>query len=356
MRPRSSRVAPSSTAVRGRAREPAWAHLPDRELLDWRLCDLGVRIEGSIIEERVARIDDELGRRGLRFRPAYWLSEEWFSPDGVPGVAIPFYLAHPRLMKLEKRQMLEVEGGTRQWCLRILRHEVGHAIDNAYRLHRRLRWRQLFGSSAQPYPEFYSPKPYSKRFVLHLDAWYAQSHPSEDFAESFAVWLRPGSRWRTQYAGWPALKKLRYVDELMNEISTLSPQVRSRQKIDSLAQLKKTLRQHYEEKRARYSTEHAAVYDRDLRRLFSEAPQHAGRTAASVVLRRLRPDLRELVSHWTGAHQYTIDQVLQEMIARCRELKLREYRSERHTRRDALVLLTVHTMNYLHAGHHRLAL
>jgi len=356
VRPRSSRVAPSSTAVRGRAREPAWAHLPDRELLDWRLCDLGVRIEGSIIEERVARIDDELGRRGLRFRPAYWLSEEWFSPDGVPGVAIPFYLAHPRLMKLEKRQMLEVEGGTRQWCLRILRHEVGHAIDNAYRLHRRLRWRQLFGSSAQPYPEFYSPKPYSKRFVLHLDAWYAQSHPSEDFAESFAVWLRPGSRWRTQYAGWPALKKLRYVDELMNEISTLSPQVRSRQKIDSLAQLKKTLRQHYEEKRARYSTEHAAVYDRDLRRLFSEAPQHAGRTAASVVLRRLRPDLRELVSHWTGAHQYTIDQVLQEMIARCRELKLREYRSERHTRRDALVLLTVHTMNYLHAGHHRLAL
>src|SRR5262249_54406419 len=157
-------------------------------------------------------------------------------------------------------------------------------------------------------------------------------------------WLRPGSRWRQQYAGWPALKKLRYVDELMHEIADMSPPVRTRQRIDSLAQLKKTLREHYEEKRARYSTAHAAVYDRDLRRLFSDAKDHVGRPAASAVLRRLRPQLRDWVAHWTGAHQYTIDQVLQEMIARCRELKLRVHRSESQTRRDALILLTVHTM------------
>jgi len=320
------------------------------------MCDLGVRIEGTVIEESVSRIDVEMERRGLRFRPAFWLSEEWFSPDGVAGVAIPFYLAHPRLMKLEKKQMLTVEGGTRQSRLRILRHEVGHAIDNAYRLHRRQRWRQLFGSSTEKYPEFYSPKPYSKRFVLHLDAWYAQSHPSEDFAETFAVWLRPGARWRTQYQGWPALKKLHYVNELMREIGDLPPAVKRRRQVDALSHLKKTLRQHYEEKRARYSTEHAAVYDRDLRRLFSDAVQHRGRPAASVVLRKWRIELRESVAHWTDAHQYTIDQVLQEMISRCRELKLRAHRSERHTRRDALILLTVHTMNYLHAGHHRLAL
>ena len=345
-----------SNGSRRRRSEPDWAHLPDRELLDLRMCDLGVKIEGSVIEESVARIDVEMERRGLRFRPAYWLSEEWFSPDGIGGVAIPFYLAHPRLMKLEKRQMLAVEGGTRQWRLRILRHEVGHAIDNAYRLRRRQCWRHLFGSSAEPYPEFYSPKPYSKRYVLHLDAWYAQSHPSEDFAETFAVWLRPGSRWRTQYKGWPALKKLHYVNELMHEIAEKAPLVRARRQVDALSHLKKTLRQHYEEKRARYSTEHAAVYDRDLRRLFSDAEKYRARPSAAVVLRSMRSDLRELVAHWTGAHQYTIDQVLQEMISRCRELKLRVYRSERHTRRDALILLTVHTMNYLHAGHHRLAL
>jgi hypothetical protein len=356
VRSRARHIAAVLSETRRRAREPRWAHLSDRELLDWRMCDLGVRIEGSILESRVARINEELARRGLRFRPAFWLSEEWFSPDGVGGVAMPFYLAHPRLTKLEHRQMLAVEGGTRQWCLRIMRHEVGHAIDNAYRLHRRRRWRELFGSATQPYPEFYSPKPYSKRYVLHLDSWYAQSHPSEDFAETFAVWLRPRSRWRRQYAEWPALEKLHYVDELMNEIAPRAPLVRSRLRVDSLDQLKKTLREHYEEKRARYSTEHAAVYDRDLRRLFSDSRDNAAGPAASAVLRRMRHDLRELVAHWTGAHQYTIDQVLQEMISRCRELKLRMHRSEGTTKRDALVVLTVHTMNYLHAGHHRLAL
>ncbi len=142
----------------------------------------------------------------------------------------------------------------------------------------------------------------------------------------------------------------------MHEIATQAPLVRSRLKVDALHQLKKTLREHYEEKRARYSTEHAAVYDRDLRRLFSDAKENAAGPAASAVLRRMRPDLRELVAHWTAAHQYTIDQVLQEMITRCRELKLRMHRSEGTTKRDALVVLTVHTMNYLHAGHHRLAL
>ena len=86
-----------------------------------------------------------------------WLSSEWFSPDGIPGIAIPFYLAHPRLRKLEHRQILEVEGGTEGECMRILRHEAGHAIDTAYRLHRRKRWREIFGSFSQPYPDSYRP-------------------------------------------------------------------------------------------------------------------------------------------------------------------------------------------------------
>jgi hypothetical protein len=132
----------------------------------------------------------------LVFRPHFWLSDEWFCPDGEPGIAMPFYLAHPRLARLEMAQMREVEGGTREWCLRILRHETGHAIENAYRLRRRPRRRELFGRTSQPYPDSYSPRPYSKSFVRHLDAWYAQSHPDEDFAETFAVWLTPDSDWR----------------------------------------------------------------------------------------------------------------------------------------------------------------
>jgi hypothetical protein len=321
-----------------------------------RMRDLGVRIEGSRLEPRIAQLYRELSTRGIRFRPHCWLSDEWFSPDGVPGIAIPFYLAHPRLERLERKQMLEVEGGTNDWCLRILRHEAGHAIDTAYRLHRRRNWQNVFGRSSLPYPEHYQPRPYSKSYVQHLDCWYAQAHPAEDFAETFAVWLKPRSRWRIQYVGWPALKKLEYVDGVMNEICQRRPVVASRAHIESVRRIRKTLRDHYKEKRKRYGIDHPQSYDRELRRLFSDAQEHRRRATAAAFLRHNRQWLRRAIAEWTGQYQYTIDQVLNEMVERCCELELRLRRSERQTRRDALVMLTVQTMNYLHCGQHRVAL
>ena len=321
-----------------------------------RLCNLGVRIEGTPLEERIGRLYEELEARGITFRPHFWLSDEWFSPDGVPGIAIPFYLSHPRLMRLERKQVLEVEGGTEEWCMKILRHEAGHAIDTAYQLHRRRAWRELFGRFSQKYPEYYDPRPYSKRFVLHLDMWYAQSHPAEDFAETFAVWLRPRSRWRSCYQGWPALKKLEYVDTIIPRLREEKPRVTTRRHVAPLRELRKTLRKHYQEKKARYGLGHPTFYDRDLRRLFSDAPEHARRPTAAAFLRRIGPELRRVISQWTGEYQYTINQVLEEMINRCRELNLRLDRPEREARRDALVMLTIQTMNYLHDGHHRIAL
>ena len=117
---------------RRRGPKPVWAGWPDEKLLDVRICDLGLTIEGTPLERQIAEVNQELDARGIVFRAHYWLSDDWFTPNGVPGIAIPFYLAHPRLARLELSQMLEVEGGTRAWCMRILRHEIGHAIDNAY--------------------------------------------------------------------------------------------------------------------------------------------------------------------------------------------------------------------------------
>ena len=350
---KSSRRRPRS---RRRANDFAWAELPDSELLAWRMCDLGLRIEGTVLEERIVQLEEELAYRQLGFRPHYYLADEWFSPDGVPGIAIPFYLAHPRLARLERKQMLEVEGGPEDWCLKILRHEAGHAIDTAYRLHRRRDYRQTFGRYSAPYPDTYEAKPYSKSFVLHLEPWYAQAHPAEDFAETFAVWLNPRSRWRTQYENWPAIKKLEYVDRLMGQIGGTRPKVLSRQHVDSLKDLTKSLGEHYQQKRERYGRDHPRFFDRDLRRLFSDAPEHDGCPSAAAFLRRIRAEIRQAVARWTGEYQYTIDQVLGEMIDRCGELKLRLHRQLRDVRRDALVMLTVQTMNYLHAGRHRLVL
>jgi hypothetical protein len=344
-----------------RARSPRpvpsaeWDGWPDEKLLDLRLCDLGLRIRDSELRLRIGALRQELVSNGIRrFRPFFWLSDEWYTPDGVPGVAIPFYLAHPRLARLEFAQMLEVEGGSPEWCMRILRHETGHALDNAYGLRHRRRRQQLFGCSSQKYPEFYTPRPYSRSFVQHLEPWYAQSHPDEDFAETFAVWLTPDSPWRTRYAGWPALKKLEYVDALMGEIGALAPRVSTRHPVDPMARLRKTLREHYEEKRQRYGVDSPNVYDRDLRRLFSDAPEHRANRSAARLIRRVRKQVRVRVARWTNAYQYTINQVIDEIAKRCRELNLRLGGSEEQATLDFTVFVAVQTLHDLHSGSHRI--
>ena len=180
-----TRTTRTKTASRMKNSTFPWKGWSDAELLDLKICNLGVKIEGSPLESRIEQLHVELEDRGLRFRPHYWLSDEWFTPDGVPGVAIPFYLVHPRLERLERKQMFEVEGGSHSWCMRILRHEAGHAIDNAYLLHRRRSWQRVFGKSSQPYPDQYQPRPNSKSFVQHLGMWYAQAHPCGRFRGDF---------------------------------------------------------------------------------------------------------------------------------------------------------------------------
>jgi hypothetical protein len=333
-----------------------WTTLSDEKLLEVRMSDLGLTIKGTELESRIAEINAELEARGLSFRPFYYLSDEWFTPDGVPGIAIPFYLAHPRLAKLELKEMLEVEGGDPESCLRILRHEVGHAIDNAYALRRRPTRRRDFGHPMIEYPEYYTPKPYSKSFVQHLDHWYAQSHPDEDFAETFAVWLDPRSMWATRYAGWPAQRKLEYMDRLMRELAHERPRVTSKRQLDPLPRLKKTLSEHYRNKREHYGLDHPDFYESDLRNLFSDAPQYAKHQSAARFVRRLRKEVRSTVASFTDSYQYTIDQLLEKIIERCRDLNLRLTESEEATKIDFMVFLTVQTMNYLHSGRHRVAL
>ena len=332
-----------------------WPDLEDESLLDVRMSDLPLAIEGDLAE-RVDQLRGELADRGLQFPLHFYVGDEWYTADGATSISIPFYLTHPRLERLEKAQMLEVEGGEQDWCMRILRHEAGHVIDNVYKLRLRRQRRVLFGSSAEPYPEFYDPKPYSKSFVQHIDPWYAQSHPDEDFAETFAVWLTPDSNWRRRYAGWPALKKLEYMDSLMKILRGRKPLVENIDEIDPLRRLRHTLRRHYRRKRRHHGVEHPKFYDRELRRLFSDAPEFSGNMTAVQFLARMRQPVRRMVANWTGIYQYTIDKVLEDMITRCRELKLRLAVPEEQARYEFTVLLTVQTMNYLHSGRHRVAL
>ena len=319
-----------------------------------RLCDLDLTIEGTWLEEAIDKVCSELAQHDLRLRPHFWLSDDWFCPDGVPGIAVPFYLAHPRLMRLEQSQMLEVEGGSVRECTRLLRHELGHAIDNAYRLSRKRRWRTTFGPNSKEYPEFYRPNPKSKRFVQHLDYWYAQAHPAEDFAETFAVWLNPRSQWRKRYEGWPALAKLEYVDELMEDISGSPRVVNSRARPESLKRLTISLEHHYEIKRERHMVDAPMIYDLDLRTIFSDDPKHERNETAGAFLRRNRREIRELVARWTGEYVLTLDVVFNDLIKRSKQLKLRVGAPRQQLRVDFAILLTVNTMHHLYATRQRI--
>ena len=313
-------------------RNPAWTRLSDEELLGLRFCDLGLQLAGSRIERRVRRLHAELQARGIHFHPHVWLSEEWFSPDGVPGIAIPFYLAHPRLERLERRIMREAEGGNTRWFMRILRHEAGHALDNAYRLRRRKRWREVFGPASLQYPARYKARPGSRRYVHHLGEWYAQSHPTEDFAETFAVWLTPRSGWRKSYADWPAFQKLSAVDELMAGVRGRRPAVRNRIRIEPLETNTRTLAQHYRRKLARQQLYRRGLADEFLRRLFAPPPMRRGTTRAATLLRVHRKSLIGSVSRELRLERYSVQQIVRMLIERCESLKL----YVRGNRRDAV--------------------
>lgn len=339
-----------------RRREPSWVHLSDEELLEKRFCDLRLTLKGTAVERHMRKLEADLLRRGIRFKPHLWLSTEWFSPDGVPGIAVPFYMAHRRLQRLERKQMEEVEGGNEEWLQRILRHELAHALDNAFRLRRRKGWRRTFGKASLPYPNVYNPRPASRRFVLHLGHWYAQSHPTEDFAETFAVWMQPKARWRREYAGWPALKKLEYVDELMESIRHERPVVRNRELIEPLRENRQTLGQHYRWKRKRYELSETDVYDLRLKRIFGK--QKKGRRAmrASRFVRQVRPQLERFLIRRSRLHPYLVHHVIHTVIQRCRELELVLDTSQREAKRTVLGVVERILMDILRRDRERFAL
>src|ERR1700761_5064846 len=295
--PKSSRrgARKMAPARRSRQRTVAWQRLSDDQLLSLRFCDLKLAIQGTELAQAIKRLYRELSLRGIRFRPHCWLSQEWFSPDGIPGIAIPFYLAHPRLVNIERRFMREVEGGNRNWLMRILRHEAGHAVDSAYQLRRMKSWREVFGPASLPYPDTYRPRPGSRRFVQHLGAWYAQAHPTEDFAETFAVWLKPRSTWRREYRGWPAFAKLEFIDHLAREIGDEKPKVADRSHIEDIAEETSTLREHYERKLARYRLPRRSGADELLLKVFTSVPRRRTAPKAASVLRELRNPLRHQI-------------------------------------------------------------
>jgi hypothetical protein len=277
-------------------REPGDWERERRALLGRRISDLGLGIAGSAIEPLVRQLYEELAAKGLVFRPPVYLSDQWGCPSDVPLIGVPFYLADPRLARLEQEQSSDIEDDAE--AMKYLRHEAGHAFNYAYRLYDRADWREVFGPYSRPYHERYRVNPLSRDHVRHILGWYAQKHPDEDFAETFAVWLTPGLDWRATYAAWPALHKLEYVDAVLAEVGGEAPDAPmptpEHLPVDVMHY---TVEEHYRAAVETIPLFDERYFDGDLRTIFRGA---ADDPPAAEFLRAHRAELVRRLGYWSG--------------------------------------------------------
>jgi hypothetical protein len=320
------------------------------DLWGQRVDELGLSIERSPLRALIERAHEELHALGVDFRPKYYVSNEWGCPDGQPLVGIPFYLVDPRFHVFEEEHADDLED--QHQILMGIRHEIGHAVSYAYRLYARPEWEAVFGSNDRGYDDDYTPEPFARRCVRHLPAWYAQKHPDEDFAETFAVWLTPGSDWRTRYPDGPARQKLDYVDRVMAEIGRQPPLIDPQAMIPDPLELAFTVGEFYKQRAiadAPPVEQIGRALDEDLRSLFdADGP---GRDAASLIWDRRKIIMRS-VSGYAGSRLYVVKVLIDTLARRAHELNLRAT----HGREvDAIIgltaLATVLTRNFLQLGH-----
>jgi hypothetical protein len=188
--------------------------------------------------------------------------------------------------------------------------------------------------------------------------WYAQAHPAEDFAETFAVWLNPNSNWRRTYSSWPALKKLELVDSILREIASSKPIITTREPYKPLQSLRVTLREHYDHKRRLYLRDYPRLAPRDLRRIFSDVDGNASTKLAHCrradrFIESLRPHLRETISRWTGESALTIDAALVDIQIAARGLHLHLHRPAEEAEEELLTMLATATIKFLKSPQHR---
>lgn len=329
---------------------PDWTVLEDAPLLERNIRSLGLAIEGSGLERFVVQLQEELAAKGQVFMPPCHVGDEWFCPVGIPAIFIPFFLVHDRLRRLERAMVLEVEGETPEWFMKLMRHEAGHAYSYAYRLQRRKKWQEAFGLASTEETDFYRPRPFSHSYVIHLDDWYAQAHPDEDFAETFAVWLTPGLDWRERYKGWKALGKLEYVDGLMRSLAGQPPIHLPAYRVRDHDCLNLKLKTYYARKRKLFEDSYPDFYDSDLQQLFPAPPEGASREDAGGFLRRHRREIRDTVCRWTNERKFRVHRLLTRLISRCEELELTVVPGAPALQAEVAAYITTLVMNNLFTG------
>lgn len=324
---------------------------PDvKEILAKPIRELGLKLEGSPLERHIHRLYREIDLKGMKkFRPGCYLTDEWGCPSGQPVIGVPFYLADPNLAQLEK-EMNDLEDSRE--IMMYLRHEAGHAYNYAYQLYKTEDWRTLFGPFRRPYRDDYRPVPFSRRFVRHIAGWYAQKHPDEDFAETFAVWLTPRSRWREKYTGWGALEKLSYVDKTARRLRDVDP-VRSKGRTDiTVDEMDTTVAEFYRRTEEEQRSTMDLLLDADLSDIFpSSSRRKRGVRPAADLLKESRKPLVDTITYWTGVKRSLVRGLVESIETRVGDLSLAvEVKREKEHLTKITAYATTLAMNNLARG------
>ena len=321
------------------------AHAEPPSLLNTRICDLGLTIEGSGVDKFVQQLYRELNdKRIIKFRPVCYLTDEWGCPSGEPTIGIPFYLARPDLAQIE-RENNDLEDARE--IMKYLRHEAGHAFNYAYRLHRTPEWKSLFGPYRRPYRENYRPVLFSRDYVRYLPGWYAQKHPDEDFAETFAVWMTPRSNWRKKYRNWGAMAKLQYMERIGRQLRNADP-LRKRGTPDiTVADMEMTVADFY-----RNVTEQIPLLDvnvdDDLGAVFPGTKRKSTAEPAQSFLQRHRKVLVDQIASWTAMPRPLVRKLMESVTKRSAEMGLTvDRKKEAEQLSGFTVFITTMIMNHL---------
>jgi len=321
-----------------------------QRLLEKKISELGLKLEGSPLEKIVLQLYDEMQRAGIELKPPVFLADEWGCPEGVPAIGIPFFLADERLSRIEEEMMEMIEAKTDKEILSYLRHEAGHAFNYAYKLYETEEWHEVFGPYSRPYRDDYQPNPFSRNYVRHIPGWYAQKHPDEDFAETFAVWLSPDSNWREYYKDWGCYKKLLYVDRTAKKLGKSPPKVAVPEYSEELTY---SLAEHYR-RFGHQPVEVPAYFDGDLKDIFEQKVPNGKESdwlAADKFLSQYRRTLVWKINYWTGLNDSVVRGLVNHFIERAKSLKLWvDPRKSTDVLLEIVAYATTLSMNKLYKG------
>jgi hypothetical protein len=235
--------------------------------------------------------------RAQRFRPKCYLTDEWGCPNMEPVIGIPFYLADPKLQRLES-EMNDIEDARQ--IMMYLRHEAGHAFNYAYALYKTKN-----GADLRAVPAALPRQLQTGSVLAPVRAAHGRLVRAKASRRRLCRDLRGLAHASLQLAqavqGWGAMKKLLYMDRIGRKFGDADPVVASGDTDITVDEMEVTVGEFYQRAIDQQLTPGELPLDTDLHDIFNVSKRRRKNVRAAVdLLRENRKVLVDKVNYWTG--------------------------------------------------------